>query len=201
MQTTLTLNPPTFLWFTSDSFVHLTEENPGPIDVEFSSLSKENQHIIILGVKNKQIKSSVDIMNLMDVYKGSIPSHTTGELANVDEESPLVESEQDRKQTAIALLAKTPTTIKKNIENMQDIRVLRLMLELELSTRNREPIVNALQSKLEVLFSAVQTSIAKDNSPAIGLKSYVDPLADALSVIESEVKKVTFNLPEETINK
>lgn len=199
MQTQLTLNPPTFMWFTFDSLIHLSEENPGPLDIEFSELPREHQYTIILGVKNRQIKSTVDIMNLLDVYKGSIPNHTTGELANVDEDMPqIVESDEDRKQSAMALLTKTPTTIKKNIENSKDIRALRIMLELELTTRNRTAIISALQSKLEVLFTVVQESIAKDSGPALPSKSYIDPMADAVDIVESEVEKIIFTLPEET---
>lgn len=186
------INPPTFMWFTPDSLIHLTDENPGPVSVDFVTLSKENQKLIILGMRNKQIVTSENELNLIDIYNGSTPSHTVivqGFTSN-DEEQESQEtpsSEDEIKKTCSQKLNLTPSNIKKFINSSDNIRLLRIMLELEKETRNRPHIVKCISEKLETLTLQVQSSIAKENGNAVAVLP--DPLADQFNITDSEVEE------------
>lgn len=188
----ISINPPTFLWFVPDSSIHLTDENPGPVIVDFATLSKENQKLIILGMRNKQIVTSENELNLVDIYNGSKPSHTVTvqSFTGNDEEQELQEtssSEEEIKKTCSQKLNLTPSNIKKFINSSDNIRLLRIMLELEKETRDRSHIVKCISDKLETLTLQVQSSIATENGTVVALLP--DPLADQFSITDSEVEE------------
>jgi hypothetical protein len=187
----ITINPPTFMWFLPNASVHLTDGNPGPVEIDFKSLSKENQKLVIIGIRNKQIKASESELNLLDILNDKQPSHTAvNPIAtfNTDDEHPLIESEEDLKVLASTTLNKVATTIKKNIESSTDIRLMRIMLELEKNTRNRKSIVSCIENRLNLLSESVLKDINK-HSISNTKYSDIDSLAGNMEVTESDTEE------------
>ncbi len=189
----LSINPPTWLWFLPNSIVHLTDENPGPIDIDFGSLSKENQKLVIIGVRNKQIVCSETEPKLLAIYnpQQSIIQHTKS-TPNVDEGASTVVSEEEIKKIASNKLNLTLLNIKKFTLSNDNIRLLRTMLELEKDTRNRKSVINNIQLKLDTLISQIHSSIEKENTSIVAILP--DPLADQLDIVDSEVEERSVEL-------
>lgn len=184
----ISIRPPTFMWFLPKSTIHLTDENPGPIDINFQELSKESQKCIILGLQKNQITCSEELSVLQAIHGGQQQVYKVPVLANVEEEEAHnTVSEYEVNKIASDRLNQTLNYLQKYIAGCNDIRLLRVMLELESNTRDRKHVIENINDKLESLSLAVQKHISKSAGPAARPQ---DPLADSYSVIETQERVV-----------
>ena len=106
-----------------------------------------------------------------------------------------VKEEAFSKEEVVKLLGKSVNTVKKHIGLTDNIRKLRVMLELEQQNRNRKIIINSIQDKLVVLSKQIQTNIVNlSDMSAPEVLPFTDPL-DKLSatmevtdIVEKEVQ-------------
>lgn len=132
-----------FFWFLPNGKIHLSEENPGPIEVDLNTLTDEEKSIIKIGI-------------------------TTGSLFGVlPIEQPIHKEEAiyihiNHKLTTI--LNKKIPSIKKEIGLLDNQRELQLLFELEKKGKSRNKILDLINAKLSVIINTVQSSIIEDNS-------------------------------------
>lgn len=174
-----------FMFFLPNGGCHLTEENPGPIDIDFDNLSNDNKNIIKTGISTGQII-------------GTLP-----EEIKTEQQYPPVEVVKDIYERDHILAGKLQiilnqrlSNIKVEIGKMNDSRLLNTILTLEKNGKNRKTITSLIQAKLHEVSSAVLASIVEVNTNA-----NVDQL-DSLSrsfaneIIDGEETEVVVPLEE-----
>lgn len=172
-----------FIWFLNGGKYHLSESSPGPIEIDFSTLSRDDQKAIIYAVKLSQVNCSVPIDQLVQIYNGiTIPSQPLPEPQRVDNE-------------LIVLMGRSISTIKRTIVSTNDVRKLRLMLELETAHRNRNAIVKSIRDKIDLLNNQVKNSII-DTVPDPRKITPEELLTEQFEVIESDNEEISIIIPE-----
>ena len=172
-----------FMWFLTAGRFHLSEAAPGPIEIDFRALSKEEQKHLILSIRTGQISCSESIDNLTSIFFDK----------PVVSLNPVVlpkETQQFPEQELNKILGKSIGTVKKYIGLSEDIRKLRLMLELEKNNRSRNPIISALESKLSALATEIKNSIVQNNDINEPILNNIDRIASEMTITDSEEKIV-----------
>jgi hypothetical protein len=191
----------TFMWFLPGGKYHLSDNNPGPIEVDYDSLSPQEKTIVVQSIKSGKIVGELPEPKAT-VAPVQAPHISTLNMDLSDVSPIIVTSAEQREKLpreaerqANAMLAKTLGTIKKEIAGENNIRILRFALEEEKANRNRKTIVSALQSKIDYLSSQVITKIENAKpGPELKAHSKEEVLANSFSIEESEVEEITVRL-------
>jgi hypothetical protein len=184
----ISLKSPNYLWFTPGSEIHLTEENPGPVDINFDNLSKDIQKLIVIGVQTGKLNCSESSDILLNKYSSENKLNITVGTLNVDEESGYSPSQDFIKKLALARLSEKLNDIENFLKTSNDVRLVKFMLELEKENKDRNKVIQILTSKLDDLTSKIQISITNERS--ILQTNVKDPLADQFEIIDSEIEQV-----------
>lgn len=177
-----------FMWFLPNGACHLTEENPGPIDIDFDTLTKEEKNIISVGINTGQI-----IGTLPEIKKEEVVQIKSSEVVR-----DLYERDNIMAGKLQVILNQRLPNIKMEIGKMNDSRLLNNILILEENSKNRKTITSLIKLKLEEVSKAVLSSIVEVN-----ISTNVDQL-DSLSrsfvneIVDVEETEVT--VPVEEIN-
>lgn len=176
------------MWFLPNGAYHLTEENPGPIEVNLDNLTQEEKNIIKVGINTGQII-------------GTLPE-IKEEVVQVIKPSEVVKDIYERDNILAGklqvILNQRIPNIKIEIGKMNDSRLLNTIMILEENGKNRKTITSLIKSKLEEVSKAVLASIVEVN-----INTNVDQL-DSLSrsfvgeIVDIEETEVT--VPVEEIN-
>lgn len=132
--------------------VFLSHTKPGPIELDTDELTEHEQYNILMALGKRQLTSPQAAefyamtsarqpspkLTLADVQKRMAPKGI--ELPNADL----------YKQAEVSLL-EAVGTIKKSVTQIDNIRLLRIMKELEGSTKARKSVMEALDHKIQVL--------------------------------------------------
>lgn len=174
------------MWFLPNASIHLTEENPGPIEIDFSLFSTEEQNLIKIGVNTGQIT-------------GILPEEKKQEVII----TPPTEVSRDIYERDNILAGKLQILLKQRLPNikmeigkMNDSRILNNLLSLEENNKNRKSITDLIKLKLEEVYKNVLASIKE-----VDINTNVDQL-DKLSrsfvddIVDIEDKEVIVPLEE-----
>ncbi len=177
-------NPNVFMWFLENATVHLTDENPGPVEIDFEGLNKDSQKAVVMGIRTGHVICSEPVEKLYNLYMGqpiTIPP-------------PVIKPQVIDTSNMEKLLKKSVSAIKKYAGLSIDIRDLRLMLELEKANKNREEIVSSVEKRINLLSATVEKSILAYEDKRAPITTAPDKLADKLEIIESDFKTVNIEV-------
>lgn len=173
-----------FMWFLPNGSVHLTDDAPGPVEVNFDALSQEEKNIIRIGIQAQQIF-------------GTLPEEKE---IKKEEVKPPTEAVKDIFERDNILAGKLQVILKQRIANIKleigkinDSRILGLLLTLEEDGKGRKSIIDLIKMKQENVYKDVLSSIKEVNAPAN--TEQLDPLArslinDIVDVVEAEEVEV-----------
>lgn len=189
MQLSITLvNDQLLFWFLPGGKCHLSSDNPGPVEIDFKSLTKEEQKCIILAGRAKTIKLSLHDAELVNEFNGPAENTTVVTqiqktvIDTINEKTDLLEKE------LLPILNKSSGSLKKELGLLNDIRKLETLLFLEQKYENRGKIRDLISSRIEYLQTIVSEDIKNTNDENI--LEQVDPIADSMNVQDSDIKTV-----------
>ncbi len=195
----LTLHPDNFMFtlFTRPD-IHLSDENPGPIDVDWDSLTSQEKQLVVSGIKKHMVISNIDVSKLeVPVVVNNRPPSFLPVPSQVVPKMLTIEDAQDTYLNSIRpLLNQTAATVKKEVGATDDIRKLRTMLEIERGDKNRKGTVALIEERLTYLMDKVATNIDNDQTILSIPQEHLDKLAESMGVTDSEEKVVTVPLDE-----
>ncbi len=192
MNLIITLNPAQLFWFLPSGKCHLTSDAPGPIHVDFTTLTPDEQKCIILAGRSKTIDLSIHDTELVEVFNNSINPVAPPIFTPVVETpsktlSDYVENQNELRNQLSNILNKSNSSIKKEIGLLDDPKSLKILLELETNGNNRFKTIECIKSRLEYIENAIISTISNDADESTELPS-VDPIADNMEVVDSEVE-------------
>ncbi len=176
-----------FMWFLPDASVHLSEENPGPIEIDFDNLSSDNKNIIKIGINTGQI-----IGTLPQEIKTEQLIKPTEVVKDIYERDNILAG-----KLQVILNQRIPN-IKIEIGKMNDSRLLNTILTLEENGKNRKTIVSLIQSKLHEVSSAVLASIVEVNTNAN--VDQLDSLSRSFASEIEDIEETEVIIPLEELN-
>ncbi len=145
-----------YMWFLPDSKkLHLTEENPGPIEIDKNNLSPEEIKLISIGISMGQISCDEPLEQ-----KQIVPP-----------ENIWIDNDVSLQHKLKIILNKKIPNIKKDIGFLNSSRQLKVLSELEKLGKNRDKILSLIDQKLESINNVVLSSIKED----INIPIRVDP--------------------------
>lgn len=184
------LHPDAFMWFLPNAKLHLSFENPGPIEIDIASLSDDEKKLVILGSRDKQIilseKEDVLLKLIAPPTLSPVVAETPKTVTVYESMKENVDSVKKRMQT---ILAKSKPTIKKEIGLLDDIRSLKLMLECENEGKNRVDILVLLTNKIKNIESKIVTDIDNTDPDLNYIKQNESDPANQLVIDESEIEE------------
>lgn len=133
----LSLNPkrPLPMWFLGkpkEIKVSLTMVNPGPVEVDFSSLERGEQEKVLIGLKDGVLTSDVPFQELYKYWKETEPKKEEKEA-----EEKIVEQQQD-----VPILPKAksqgPITVEDKLDHRADIIVERSFPAVRTALKNAD---------------------------------------------------------------
>ncbi len=189
MHLEISLNKNQIMWFLPNGKCHLTLENPGPVEVDFESLDKESQKLIIIAGRNKVITLSKEDSALVEIFNGNIIPEFVKPVPQVTKTiiEAIVEKRSEEEIKLRAILNKSTHTIKKEVCLLEDPRLLQSLLDLEKSNLNRKKVLEIIIECQESFHTNVVSSIKEEADP--DAKIVVDPITDNLKVVDSEVEE------------
>jgi len=175
-----------FMWFIDNGLYHMTEENPGPIDIDFEHLPKTQQLQVIMGIRTGKISTDRQVDELYSIFNPVAKPLQVKPLENI---SHIVMEPIN----LAPILNKTISTIKKEIGLIEDIRNLRLLRELESQGKQRKSILSLIQSRLDNFTSDIQKVISNESNYTELPLHGMDKIEASFKIADEEVKKVTIN--------
>lgn len=168
------------LWFLLDKKIYLTSSNPGPIDLDFDSLSTKEKTQVIMGLRNGLIEAPEEsFQNLVLRARGLIAPVAV--ISNhVDNVASLPKNSEDVFQDKAAeLLALGVQKLRKQVESIDDSRVLDAMIKLESEGKKRKSLL--------LLLHQAKSRLAWLKQPSPSAKSGDSLVRTFESAIEDEV--------------
>lgn len=159
--------------------IHLSYENPGPVEVDQTKLSPSEL---------KQVQNAV--MNKSIIAKGFNPITSQevkpkAQITAIDLETKRILVIENAKKS---LSAPLPTLLKA-IEKNPDITHLKAMHEWEIEHKNRDKVVDALKNRIDAISKALSLSIG----PGLN-ESNVQKEAKMPEIEYTEEETITINL-------
>ncbi len=158
----ITLNTSIQPFFFIGKKLHLSWENPGPVEVDISTFSEQEKNWI----KNAQAKK---ILFIEGEQKKEVKSTVSPTL-------PRIDMPTDRREQARKTLRASHPGISAFINKSTDIGYLKLMLEEEASSKNREKFITQLTEKIKLLSDRVGSLVGPPLTDANVLKEHNLPL-------------------------
>ena len=157
---TISLNTERQSMFFLPGKLHLTFEEPGPVELDPATLTEQekgwiNQAYItqVLFVDNPNKKNEVAKVDFEEIEKQArVPIDTP----------PRLDRREESTEEATEMLAQKPNAIKKSIAQSSDILVLRLAKEQEAKGKCRKGVIKAFDDRLGDLQSNLLTNIGGD---------------------------------------
>lgn len=220
MQIKLTDNAPP-MWFLGQPGkikISLNFTNPGPVEIDFSKLTHEEQKKILVDLQDGKISSDVDFASLYQQWatnKPSIPEPPTQVKEYLQhqklsrEQSKRLKATVDRQkreekfQERVAYLSKkNAKSIRAALKDENDIRLVRALLDAELARKRiRASVKDFLEEMLRKLQKEIVINIeSSENKPSIHIPKHLVPEETiSFDVVESEQEVIQFT-PEDLIN-
>lgn len=173
-----------FMFFLPNGSLHLTEEDPGPLEVDFQSLSSEEQNITRIAITTGQI------INLSGEIE-PVKENNKKEEANQEIIKDLYERDNILAGKLQIVLKQSLSNIKVEIGKINDSRTLNFILQMEQAGKARKSIIQLVNQKIENIQKEVLASITEINTNA--KTDQLDPLSrsfvsEITDVIEEEVE-------------
>lgn len=131
--------------------IYLSVARPGPLELDTDTLTERELYNIMMALGKRQLSSpqAPEFMSEMTARRPS--SRITAEdlakrVAVRDESIQLPDG--DLYSRAKALLAESVPTLKKQLTQIDNIRLLRIMKELEGSTKSRKSVLDVVDQKI-----------------------------------------------------
>lgn len=217
MQITLEKHGPP-MWFLGDSSnlkAHLTYLDPGPVDVDFDSLTENEQKALLIALRDKIIISNENFDDLYQRWLKSRPAQTEEKKIDPQEvlrqemarrmalqvakrEKELREKEEKFQERCRYLSQQGVNALKTAINHETDERTLHQLLRIEEQEQKRTMIVRQIHHKLRQIESQRAKEIEKATQEQLKMDSYKQKTSP-LSVIQSEEETITLT-PQDLIN-
>lgn len=185
MQITLSERGPS-MWFLGDRevIVSLNTKRRGPVDVDLSKLSRSEFRNLIQAIKLQHIITKMTLENVISEYEAlfspppSIPPPSVTFINQMNEKTEKLHQRAQYliSQSVRSLVATIRTT------DAGEIRLLRLMKEIELIGKNRGTVIREIDKKLKGIDLKIETSTIQPEETS-------GPI-----VVESDFSEVTVHL-------
>ena len=199
----ITLSENETMWFLIGTKIHLSFENPGPVEVDIDSLRTDQRQQLIWSLQKGVLKSDKPLQEVTakpQVAKGYAAAALTAEVKEaVSTPTVLDEANEERRKKLKVALAAPQNTFKKELKT-HNVSDLRLMLELEQEGKNRKTTLNLLETAISKHQAEVMKNVTVEDSNA------ANPDAKKLlggskvnwqnieEIVESEDEEVKINL-------
>lgn len=142
--------------------VVLSSENPGPIEIDYDSLSETDKYKVLMGLLKQHISSPqaitlVDKLNIPQPSSRPIQQQEVEEILEpVGEVKTLLMPHEDFNEKATKFLSANTTMLRIRVAKVDSTAFLRTLLAAEKNNRNRRTVVKLLEEKLFKLSSAAE---------------------------------------------
>jgi len=195
------------MWFLGDPknlTVNLNYMNPGPVELNFGSLSTDEQQKVLQSVQNGQLECDITYAQLYQEWATSGPAIEVPQDPQVEairqrisgmreqlETERKVRENKDQEKCSY-LLSGSVRAMKAAITGMKDIKLVHRLLVEEKVGKKRKGVVTALEKKQHQLALAVQARVAKKINSATKLqnKTRIPGETIKFNVVESEQESV-----------
>lgn len=175
-----------FMWFLPNARIHLSDENPGPIQIDQSSLNTEEQKLITIGIATGQIVVS-GFTKEEPKQEGPAVIVSQDNINNIHERDHVLAGRLQ------AVLNKRIPNLKKEIGLINDPRSLVCMIDLEKNGKARKDILLALNKKLEAIHNSVLASIKEIDTNATA--DQLDKLSKAFVADIIDIEETVVSIP------
>ena len=124
---------------------------PGPIEVDFNSLTDEEQYKLVMALSRGEILSpqKSTLLTQLPLPKNKQLTKTIShEFQLLPEHKPVISPGEDLFERAKSILAASTATIKRQVSQVDNTTLLRTLLSVEEATKNRSTVVKLLKDKL-----------------------------------------------------
>lgn len=165
--------------------LHLTWENPGPVDIDITGWNQEQ----IKWLSNAKMNGSVHVKNLnpeipfMPQVSQPAPQSSPDNSSIQDK---FLAIKKEVTNAAHKLLRKQLKTILIAIEESNDIVQLKVLLDLEATGANRDKVLEPLNKKIQKMSSKLSSSLGPDLDSSAFAKE-----ANLPDVEDSDIESIT----------
>lgn len=139
-------------FYLPDSKIHLSFENPGPISIDSSNLTKGE----LSQIEKAMIANSLFVKDF--VVETKDPKKESSKVTIKDLETNRILVIENAKKTLSAPIS----ALLKSIKNNSDITHLKAMKEWEHDHKSREKVLNALDDRINSISASLSLSIGND---------------------------------------
>lgn len=217
MQITLTeIGPP--IWFLGEPkniLISLSFAKPGPVDVDFESLDKNNQVRLLKAIQNGYIESDISFQELYQIHtKSQLPGAPPKQVKPQDVERPKdplkeqrdkLEAERKEKEEKFQdkcqrALSGSTEAVKGFLLGEDDPRFFRTLLSMEKVGKARKGVIKLLTERIKRVEDKIARQISREaNMQEQVIKEYEEKLTKGMHVVESEQRTIVLT-PEDLIN-
>lgn len=179
MKIELTKQGPTF-WMLGEPpnlHVHLSTFDPGPEEVDFSSLEPKFQKYVLISLKSGHIKTDIPFEELRaktnfieEIAQNMAERIEQDKTDQLEKEFDFFEKQKKKREKELKrivfLLERTLTGIRNALKKEKDSRFVRLLLQYERSGKNRKTVVKHLEHKIETMEQAFVRKVNKSFLPS-----------------------------------
>jgi hypothetical protein len=198
MQVSFTLNTDKeIVWSLPGTQIMLTTGNP-TAEVNAIDLSAQQRWVLAGAIQQGKITSPVTPAEIVEAEKSLDPVRKE-QVQKAKEQVKLYKEDQNKQDVAghaKKLLSGRAPTVKKEILNTTDIRLLKMMLALETGGKNRKSLVALLEQRVNRAEEEVAKSIADTSNPLVVPKKMPNPggITYDADVVELEDETVEIDL-------
>ena len=200
----------------------LTFANPGPVDLDFDTLSRQQQLKVLNALKQGVVETDTPFQDLYDKWNLSQPKSPPEDKPVPQTDTPVVKDpskaeermalEKERADKEQKLFERCSLLLKQNTKVIQaellgeeDTRFIRNLLQMESANKQRKIVLSFLQEKLVKIEAKIAKKISKDVAEQVAYtpRKYHEPTdfeTKGYTVVESEQKTVVLS-PNELIRR
>ncbi len=212
MQISLKNKDKTPMWFLPGTRIHLSFENPGPVEIDFDSLSSQNKNQIVLAINRGLLEGKLPFTTRVEpqpllvnkeIIEIAPPIVETFNIAPA-KEMEVTDYQKEKVKELKKFLNKSWVSIKKNIRSFS-LSDLKTMIALEKEGKDRKVVKDLIDEVLSLHQSQVLKNISIEETNVVALDTTKTTVMSGLKrehwnnigdIVESEEEAISFKLGE-----
>lgn len=183
-----------------DLKIHLTTIAPGPIEVDFDSLTMKEQLRVLKALQKGHLSSDQPFESLVKTYQEAQAAELRTQITTQEEEKKptLWEAEAQRNKEIMErceYLVKQPVrSVKAALKEEKDLKFLKSFLAMEQKNKDRKVLIRFTKEQIQKEESKIADSLSRSlQEEPLPIKTSAAESKMLANVIESEERSITFS--------